>query len=500
MYCELFKLKEPPFRLTPDPQFLFASKQHARAKAYMESTIWLADGFVVITGDIGSGKTTLIESFLSELPDDVVLAHVNQTQLSPVEFLQALLVEFGFQPFRMRKVELMTMLRDFMVEQYAAGKKVLLVIDEAQNLPRAVLEEVRMLSGIEAQKEKLLRIILAGQPELSQKLDSPRLEQLTQRVRLRFHLGALSKRETHDYVLHRLEVAGAEGRQIFTDEALDVVFRYSGGVPRLTNIICDTAMLCAFAEESPTVDTRLVKAAAEELQWVEYSQRTRDRTGSTGQFLGPMSASPASIDLLFHNQLVTHLTLSPGRIVIGRTPDNDLQIRSKFISRHHAQVITDHHQSTIEDLNSTNGIYLGTRRVKQHVLRHGDVIQLGEHKLVYREGRARFEGTDRDPFTATGQLDDAWSADEAIIQADAEREEAGYGGDAEKRSAAEDDERAADGHDGSPSAIRRNGNGKSGVNGHADTHPDVRLDGESDDTDDEVSADSHSGSAGKHHH
>ena len=105
MYCELFQLTEPPFRLTPDPQFLFASKQHARAKAYMESTIWLADGFVVITGDIGSGKTTLIEAFLAELPEDIALAHISQTQLSPVEFLQALLVEFGFKPFRKRKVE-----------------------------------------------------------------------------------------------------------------------------------------------------------------------------------------------------------------------------------------------------------------------------------------------------------------------------------------------------------------------------------------------------------
>ncbi|HEX6996475.1 MAG TPA: AAA family ATPase [Gammaproteobacteria bacterium] len=414
MYCELFKLKEPPFRLTPDPQFLFASKQHARAKAYMESTIWLADGFVVITGEIGSGKTTLIESFLSELPEDVVLAHVNQTQLSPVEFLQALLVEFGFQPFRMRKVELMTMLRDYMIEQYAAGKKVMLVVDEAQNLPRAVLEEIRMLSGIEAQKEKLLRIILVGQPELSAKLDSPRLEQLTQRVRLRFHLGALSKRETRDYVLHRLEVAGAEGRRIFTDDALDIVFRYSGGVPRLTNIICDTAMLCAFAEETPIVDARLVKAAADELQWVEYSVRARDRIASTGRYSAALPPSPASIELLLHDELVAHVTLSPGRLIIGRTSDNDLQIRSKFISRHHAQIVTDRHQTVIEDLNSTNGLYVGSRRVKRHVLSDGDVVQLGEHKLVYRESRASFDRADPSETGAFRVEDeDEWLDDDA---------------------------------------------------------------------------------------
>jgi type II secretory pathway predicted ATPase ExeA len=388
MYCELFQLTEPPFRLTPDPQFLFASKQHARAKAYMESTIWLADGFVVITGEIGSGKTTLIEAFLTELPKDIVLAHISQTQLTPVEFLQALLVEFGFKPFRKRKVELLAMLKDFMVEQYAAGKKILLVIDEAQNLSRKVLEEVRLLSGLEAQKEKLLRIILAGQPELSVKLDSPRLQQLMQRVRLRFHLGALSKRETHEYITHRLNVAGALDRTIFDSSACDVVFRYTGGVPRLINVLCDTALLCAFAEERTTIDDGLVKAAVEELQWVEYSERMRGHErhlDSTGRF--PDAAPLGRLEVLFQDRLVGEFRLSNGRAIIGRTSDNDVQIQSRFVSRHHAQVVSDHAQSVVEDLNSTNGVFIRSQRVKQHVLSDGDVIQIGEHKLLYRDLR-----------------------------------------------------------------------------------------------------------------
>ncbi len=390
MYCEMFQLKEPPFRLTPDPQFLFASKQHSRAKAYMESTIWLADGFVVITGDIGSGKTTLIESFLAELPPDIVLAHVSQTQLSPVEFLQALLVEFGFKPFRKRKVELLAMLKDFMVEQYAAGKKILLIIDEAQNLSRKVLEEVRLLSGLEAQKEKLLRIIIAGQPELSRKLDSPRLQQLTQRVRLRFHLGALSKRETREYIEHRLTVAGSNGRTIFEEAACDIVFRYAGGVPRLINVLCDTAMLCGFAEERTVIDEGLVKAAAEELQWVEFSERLRDQEQhpeTTGQYSGPDTTRVGRIEVLFRDQFVAEFPLSLGRAIIGRTPDNDLQIRSKFVSRHHAQIVSDGSISVVEDLNSTNGVFVKSKRVKSQALVDGDVIQLGEHKLLYRDTR-----------------------------------------------------------------------------------------------------------------
>ena len=390
MYCELFELTEPPFRLTPDPQFLFASKQHARAKAYMESTIWLADGFVVITGDIGSGKTTLIESFLTDLPPDIVLAHISQTQLTPVEFLQALLVEFGFKPFRKRKVELLSMLKDYMVEQYAAGKKILLVIDEAQNLSRKVLEEVRLLSGLETQKEKLLRIILAGQPELANKLDSPRLQQLVQRVRLRFHLGALSKRETHEYISHRLNVAGANGRTIFEPGACDIVFRYTGGVPRLVNVLCDTAMLCAFAEERTVVDDALVKAAVEELQWVEFSERMQGHSrhaDSTGRFSNPADRPMGRLEILYRDQLVGEHRLARGKTIIGRTPDNDVQIESRFVSRHHAQVVSDETHSVLEDLNSTNGVFIRAQRVKHQVLSDGDIIQLGEHKLLYRDMR-----------------------------------------------------------------------------------------------------------------
>ena len=389
MYCELFQLTEPPFRLTPDPQFLFASKQHARAKAYMESTIWLADGFVVITGDIGSGKTTLIEAFVSELPKDVVVAHISQTQLTPVEFLQALLVEFGFKPFRMRKVELLSMLKDFMVEQYAAGKKILLIIDEAQNLTRKVLEEVRLLSGLELQKEKLLRIIIAGQPELSHKLDSERLQQLTQRVRLRFHLGALSKRETHEYITHRLEVAGAKGRKIFESTACDTVFRYTGGVPRLVNVLCDTALLCAFAEERTVIDEALVKAAVEELQWVEYSERLRAHTrgtDATGRF-AHADRPMARLEVLHRDQLIGEYRVRPGKMIIGRTADNDVQIQSRFISRHHAQVVSDQSHSVVEDLNSTNGVFIRSQRVKHQTLADGDIIQIGEHKLLYRDMR-----------------------------------------------------------------------------------------------------------------
>src|SRR6202163_117011 len=274
MYLELFKLHELPFRLSPDPQFLYLSKQHARAKAYMESTIWFTDGFVVITGEIGAGKTTLIETFLHELQTDVVVAQINQTQLTPTAFLQTVLVQFGFSPFNMKKPEVLATLNQFLMEQHDAGRKVLLIVDEAQNLSYRVLEEIRMLSGVETAKEKALRIILAGQPELNEKLNSADLVQLPQRVRLRFHLTALTKAETTAYIDHRLEVAGSQGRRIFAEDTYPTIYKYTGGVPRLINTLCDTCLMAAFGRDEDTVTAEDLAAALEELQWVEFGSAT----------------------------------------------------------------------------------------------------------------------------------------------------------------------------------------------------------------------------------
>jgi general secretion pathway protein A len=391
-YLSHFNLQEQPFRLTPDPEFLYWSKQHARAKAYMESTIWLADGFVVITGEIGSGKTTLLQSFLSELDDDVVYAVVSQTQLTPTQFLQAVLTEFGFKPFNKRKVELLDMLNMFLIEQYSNGKKVVLVVDEAQNLTHKVLEEIRLISGIETHKEKVLRIILAGQPELRDTLDSAGLKQLIQRVRLRFHLGPLDHREMHEYIEHRLSVAGAEDKQLFGDDTFEIIHRYTGGVPRLINTLCDTSLLCAFADEKKIVDLEDVKCAIAELNWEEHESNTgiHEKLQQL-QSRHPHDSDVTRIEVRTDGDVVEELTFAPGRTIVGRSPDNEIYIKSKFVSRHHAQLISDEDGCVIEDLNSTNGVFLGEKQIKKYRLRDGDVVSLGVHELVYCDLRTADE-------------------------------------------------------------------------------------------------------------
>src|SRR5215475_9153614 len=409
MYLEPFKLKELPFRLSPDPQFLYLSKQHARAKAYMESTIWFTDGFVVITGEIGSGKTTLIESFLKEVPADVVVAQINQTQVSAIDFLQAVLVQFGFSPFKMRKGELISTLNNFLIEQYAAGRKVLLIVDEAQNLSMRVLEE------------------------------------LAQRVRLRFHLQNLTEAETLSYIQHRLDVAGAGDRELFTPDTFPVIFRYSGGVPRLVNTLCDTAMMAAYNAERGVVTSADLASALEELQWSEYAARPhRHRPEESSAALSAASsaapsaalrtaAAQAGARVLGHllvaadGRTVQEVSLRLGRFIIGRTPDNDVQIDSRFISRHHCQVITTLHSCVIEDLNSTNGIYVKSNRVRRHYLNEGDVVLVGKHELIYvdeRAARARHALSDTVPGLQAlkGAAEDG--ADSAEAEADDEEDDA----------------------------------------------------------------------------
>jgi general secretion pathway protein A len=401
MYLELFKLHELPFRLSPDPQFLYLSKQHARAKAYMESTIWFTDGFVVITGEIGAGKTTLIETFLRELQTDVIVAQINQTQLSPTAFLQTVLVQFGFSPFNMKKPEVLATLNQFLMDQHTSGRKVLLIVDEAQNLTSRVLEEVRMLSGVETAKEKALRIILAGQPELNEKLNSQELVQLSQRVRLRFHLTALSKSETSAYIDHRLEVAGSQGRRIFAEDTYATIYRYTGGVPRLVNTLCDTSLMAAYGKDKDSVSAADLEAAIRELQWVEFASGTNRMRLPNMELPPPPSHDSAHVVgrilLASEGKTVVERELKPGRLVIGRTPDNDLQIDSKFISRHHCQIVTQQDSCLIEDLNSTNGIFVQSKRVRRHNLNDGDVVQVGQHEIMYIDERTPRVRNSMDP-------------------------------------------------------------------------------------------------------
>jgi len=203
----------------------------------------------------------------------VLVAKVFQTQLDEVEFLQAVLVEFGLNPFNAKKVELIDMLNTFLVDQFHKDKQLVLVVDDAHNFSPKVLEEIRMLSGLETQKAKVLHVILVGQPQLNEILELPDLEQLLQRVRLRYHIKSLSEDDTRAYITHRLRIAGMGERHVFVPETFPIIYKYTGGLPRLINTLCDTALVCAYADNVPNVTAAVLNSAIGELQWLPYAKR-----------------------------------------------------------------------------------------------------------------------------------------------------------------------------------------------------------------------------------
>jgi len=306
MYLEHFQLKEEPFRLTPNPHYLYLSNKHAKAKTYLDFAIWNRDGFAVITGEIGSGKTTVLNKVLEDVDKDVIVCKIHHTLLNEIELIKAVLLNLGIQVDGNDKVEMINVLTEFLLEQYLEGRRVLLVIDEAQNLSPKALEELRLMSGLEYEYEKLINIILVGQPELKILLESKPLEQLTQRIRLKFHLRPLTEEETVEYIHYRLETAGAADTEIFPMGLMPIIYRYTGGIPRLINILCDTALIIAFAEGKTKIDREILKEAIKELQWVTYKRRKaklrkpreeQRRKHETSPHLGKFDGLPLDIDL-----------------------------------------------------------------------------------------------------------------------------------------------------------------------------------------------------------
>jgi type II secretory pathway predicted ATPase ExeA len=267
VYSAYFGLKEAPFNITPDPSFLFESASHREGLAQLRYGIEARRGFIVLTGEVGTGKTTLIQALLRQLAVGTQTALIFSTITSPLDLLRYVCDEFKLiEPMQgVRDThDYIYLLNEFLLQKYRAGQNAALIIDEAQNLTPEVLESVRLLSNFETTKDKLLQILLVGQPELTERLNSPQLRQLKQRVALRHHLRALSLSECQEYIANRLIVAGA-APNIFHTETVEWVHRYSDGIPRLINVMCDNAMISAFALEKSEVEPRFIQEVAEDL-------------------------------------------------------------------------------------------------------------------------------------------------------------------------------------------------------------------------------------------
>ena len=266
MYENFYGLTTKPFQLNPDPLFYFASKQHRRAKAYLEYGVLRNEGFIIITGEVGAGKTTIVRSLLDSLDaDKVVAGNLVTTQLDAEDTLRMVGAAFGVRTKDSSKADVLLALEAFFVSQTSLGKRCLLIIDEAQNLTPRAVEELRMLSNFQFGKQSLLQSFLIGQPEFRDILQNPNMQQLRQRVIAACHIGPMDLEETQGYIEHRLKCAGSAGRPHFNNNAYEYIFNASGGIPRRINSICDRILLLGFLESKDNFDENDVKSVSNEI-------------------------------------------------------------------------------------------------------------------------------------------------------------------------------------------------------------------------------------------
>jgi len=398
MYEDYFHLQCRPFDLAPNPRFLYLTEQHARAVANVRFALMNHDSFVVITGEIGTGKTTVLNAALEQLGSTYVVARLSHTTLNDIELLQALLSEFGTPDYDTRKVKLLDQLRAYFLEQHDAGRHVVVIVDEAQHLTSAAIEELRLLSGIDPHDRRIVSIALTGQPSLDDVIDEVSLAPLRQRTRLRQRLRPMSQTDTIGYIRHRIQVAGGDADQMFTPEALLEIHRLTLGTPRLINTLCDSALMVCRVDEQPRVDLQTLANVVKDLGW-RWSEPSEQRSGDADQAIsavtrqeGDVAARSADQDPMHgklwlseysRGRLIDHVAIESFPFTIGRQPGNSLVLPELEISRRHALInrVGDHY--IIEDLHSINGIMVNGRRCDTAVLKLGDVVRVGPVELVF---------------------------------------------------------------------------------------------------------------------
>lgn len=265
MYCQFYGFKNRPFNVTSDPSFFFSSHKHKEALSHLAYGVTQRKGIIVLTGEIGTGKTTLCRFFLNHLAENVKTAFILNPYFSEIELLNAIIKDFGLEGREKTKLSLVSNLNSFLLKESEKGNNVVLIIDEAQNLDCPQLEQIRLLSNLETEKDKLLQIILVGQPELNQKLSLHELRQLRQRIMVRYHIIPLEKNEIKNYINHRLIIAGGAQKVSFSEEAIEIIYEFSAGTPRLINIACDRALLAGFVAEKHEIDADLMRLSIEEI-------------------------------------------------------------------------------------------------------------------------------------------------------------------------------------------------------------------------------------------
>ncbi len=306
MYEAYYQLRDKPFQLNPDPRFFYGSRGHKRAFSYLEYGLSLGEGFIIITGDVGAGKTMLVKHLLKKLErGHYLVANLVSTQLDADDMLRSVSAAFGLDYEHLSKAALLNNLQTFLRDTLRQGRRALLIVDEAQNLSAKAVEELRMLSNFQEGEKSLLQSFLLGQPEFRDTLQGPEMQQLRQRVIASYHLGPMDRDETMGYILHRLKTVGWDGNPAFTEDAFDAIHAFSGGVPRRINTLCDRLLLFGFLEERNQFDARAVQEVIADLKQEVHHQNAPPRQTPSP---ATSAAAPMAVNVALPVELEERIT------------------------------------------------------------------------------------------------------------------------------------------------------------------------------------------------
>lgn len=402
MYFEYFGLKKNPFRITPDEDFIYFMEGHKNSYAYLKYTAWANDGFMLLTGEIGTGKTILLKKLNKDLAGSIKIINISQTQLELDDLLRVLLFELTQSFEAASRAELIIRIKQNLIKRKTEDEKILLILDEAQNLNRECLEEIRLLADEMCDGENLINVILAGQPELERSIDNQGMEQLKQRIRITYRLTALKERDVESYVdfrsfigygnrplvpcvdsLLRAQYSQKDAlnyQRLFKVGASSALYKSTHGVPRLINALCETSLVLAYGLGVKEVNHKLVSQAVDELGWIANE--------SDDDF---SSINAKSLD---HEHIMSIEVFSDGKIIkivgvdhlpftIGRNDENDLVLVNKTVSKKHAYLDRQNDALIIKDCESTNGVKINGLKVVAHVISNGEIAQVGRYKLRF---------------------------------------------------------------------------------------------------------------------
>lgn len=429
MYFEYFGLKKNPFRITPDEEFLYLLDGHKNSYAYLKYTAFANDGFMLLSGEIGTGKTILLKRLCKDLGSNVKIINISQTQLDLDDLLRFLLYELSGSFEGSSRAEFIIRIRENLLDRKKSGEKILLVLDESQNLNRECLEEIRLLADEMYEGENLINVILAGQPEIEKNIDLYGLEQLKQRIRITYRLTELKQSDVAPYIDFRtyisygykpyqplntalisssiIKVQSKDFRRLFRSRSYGAIYKFTRGIPRLINALCETSLVLAFGENKKVINEGLIIQAVDELGWLamEDDGDNKDLEEASSH------DSLFSIDVSQDGKLIKSIGVSHLPFAIGRSDINDLVLINKTVSKQHAMLDYQNNNLIIKDCNSTNGVKINGLKVVAHVISNGEIAQIGRYKLRFVLGVREGSSAESDTVTTMQLVQKAISAE-----------------------------------------------------------------------------------------